>query len=129
MKIAVLRETADTEHRVAATPETVKKLIGLGAAIAVESGAGGGASISDSSYADAGATIGSRAEILPAADLVLAVQGPAAADLPGIKSGAMLAAILSPFADRPRIDGYASAGITALAMELMPRITRAHRRG
>ena len=125
MKIAVLRETADAEQRVAATPETVKKLIGLGASIAVEMGAGAGANISDAAYTEAGATVGARAQILPDADLVLGVQGPAAADLPGIKSGAMLAAILSPFADRPRIDGYADAGITALSMELMPRITRA----
>jgi H+-translocating NAD(P) transhydrogenase subunit alpha len=113
MKIAVLRETADAEPRVAATPETIKKLIGLGASLAVESGAG------------AGATVASRAETIAAADLILGVQGPAAADLPGVKSGAMLAAILSPFADRHRIDGYAKAGVTALAMEFMPRITRA----
>ncbi|OYU15831.1 MAG: NAD(P)(+) transhydrogenase (Re/Si-specific) subunit alpha [Alphaproteobacteria bacterium PA4] len=126
MKIAVLRETADAEHRVAATPETVKKLLGLGvAAIAVESGAGAGASISDAAYSDAGATTGDRASVLADADLILGVQGPAAADLPGAKSGAMLAAILAPFADRARIDGYAGAGLTALAMEFMPRITRA----
>ncbi|MEY2882460.1 MAG: hypothetical protein RL490_184 [Pseudomonadota bacterium] len=126
MKIAVLRETADAEHRVAATPETVKKLLGLGvAAIAVESGAGAGASISDAAYSDAGATVGDRSAVLADADMILGVQGPAAADLPGAKSGAMLAAILSPFADRARIDGYAGAGITSLAMEFMPRITRA----
>jgi NAD(P) transhydrogenase subunit alpha len=125
MKIAVLRETADAEPRVAATPETIKKLIGLGASIAVESGAGAGANIADAAFADAGATVGARADVIGGADLVLGVQGPAAADLPGIKAGAMLAAILSPFADRGRIDGYAKAGITALSMEFMPRITRA----
>ena len=112
MRIAVLRETADAERRVAATPETVKKLIALGATVAVEAGAGAGANLA-------------RAATLADAELIVGVQGPAAADLPGVKAGATLAAILSPFADRARIDGYAAAGIDALAMELMPRITRA----
>ncbi len=125
MKIAVLRETADAEHRVAATPETIKKLIGLGASISIESGAGTGANISDAAYAEAGATIGERAAILADADLVLAVQGPSVDQLPGIRPGTMLAAILAPFADRARIEGYAKAGIVALSMEFMPRITRA----
>jgi H+-translocating NAD(P) transhydrogenase subunit alpha len=125
MKIAVLRETADAENRVAATPETVRKLIGLGAELAVEAGAGAGAAIADAAYAEAGATVADRAATIAAADLVLGVQGPAVADLPGIKSGAMLAAILAPFGDRGRIDDYAKAGITALSMEFMPRITRA----
>ena len=125
MKIAVLRETADAENRVAATPETVRKLIGLGAELAIEAGAGAGAAIADAAYAEAGATVADRAATIAAADLVLGVQGPAVADLPGIKSGAMLAAILSPFGDRGRIDDYAKAGITALSMEFMPRITRA----
>ena len=125
MKIAVLRETADAENRVAATPETVRKLIGLGAEIAIEAGAGAGAAIADAAYAEAGATVADRVATIAAADLVLGVQGPAVADLPGIKSGAMLAAILSPFGDRGRIDDYAKAGVTALSMEFMPRITRA----
>jgi NAD(P) transhydrogenase subunit alpha len=125
MKIAVLRETADAEHRVAATPETVKKLIGLGATLAVESGAGAGANISDAAYTDAGATVGDRKAVIADADLILGVQGPTAKDLPGARKGAMLAAILAPFADKSRIEGYAKAGITALSMEFMPRITRA----
>jgi NAD(P) transhydrogenase subunit alpha len=125
MKIAVLRETADAEHRVAATPETVKKLIGLGATLAVEAGAGAGANISDAAFAEAGASVADRKAVIADADLILGVQGPAAKDLPGAKQGAMLAAILAPFADKARIDGYAKAGITALSMEFMPRITRA----
>ena len=125
MRIAVLRETADAEARVAATPETVKKLIALGATVAVEAGAGAGANLADALYSDAGATVGDRAATIADADLIVGVQGPAATDLPGVKHGATLAAILSPFADRARIDGYAAAGIEALAMELMPRITRA----
>jgi H+-translocating NAD(P) transhydrogenase subunit alpha len=125
MKIAVLRETADGERRVAATPETVKKLIGLGAELAVEAGAGDRASVADSAYADAGATVADRAAVLNGADLILSVQGPDAAVLAGAKPGAMLAGILAPYADRDRIAGYASAGLNALAMEFMPRITRA----
>lgn len=125
MRIAVLRETADAERRVAATPETARKLIALGATVAVETGAGDGANIADSSFADAGATIGSRHETVAGSDLILAVQGPDAAALPGIKAGAMLVAILSPFARREAIDTYAASGMTTMAMELMPRITRA----
>lgn len=125
MRIAVLRETEAGEARVAATPETVKKFIALGATVAVESGAGAGANIADQLYTDAGATVGDRAATIADADLIVAVQGPAVADMPGLKQGAAVAAILAPFADRARIDGYASAGVEALAMELMPRITRA----
>ena len=129
MKIAVLRETAEGERRVAATPETVKKFIGLGASIAVEAGAGAGASIADTDYAAAGATVADRAATLAGADIVLGVQGPDAAALSGAAAGAWLVAGLNPFAanneGRARIDGYAAAGLEALAMEFMPRITRA----
>ena len=125
MKIAVLRETADSEPRVSATPETVKKFIGLGATMAVEAGAGARASIADQAYADAGATVADRAAVLSGADIIFGVQGPDPASLAGAKPGAWLAAGLNPFVERSRVDGYAAAGIEALAMEFMPRITRA----
>ena len=125
MKIAVLRETAEGERRVAATPETAKKFIALGATVAVEAGAGGTASIADADYAAAGASVADRAATLAGADIVLGVQGPDAAALAGVAPGAWLVASLNPFADRARIDGYAAAGLEALAMEFMPRITRA----
>lgn len=125
MKIAVLRETAEGERRVAATPETVKKFVGLGASVAVESGAGLTASIADADYAAAGASVADRAATLAGAEIVLGVQGPAADTLSGVAPGAWLAAALNPFADRARIEGYAAAGLEALAMEFMPRITRA----
>ncbi len=125
MRIGVLRETVDAERRVAATPETVKKLIALGATVAVEAGAGAGANIADAAFADAGASIGDRAATVAGSDLILAVQTPDASDLPGVKAGAMLAGIVQPFTNRARTDGYAAAGITAMAMELLPRITRA----
>ena len=125
MQIGVLRETAEAERRVAATPETVKKLIGLGATVAVEAGAGAGANISDAAFSEAGATVTDRKAVVSGSDLIFAVQGPDAKDLKGTKAGATLVAILAPFADRARIDAYAKAGLTALAMEFMPRITRA----
>ncbi|UZK64969.1 NAD(P) transhydrogenase subunit alpha [Sphingomonas sp. M1-B02] len=125
MKIAVLKETAAGERRVSATAETVKKFIALGADVAVEAGAGDAASFADLGYADAGAAIGSRAEILAGADIVLGVQGPDPDALPGLKPGAWIVAGLNPFGDRARVDRYAALGAEALAMEWMPRITRA----
>jgi NAD(P) transhydrogenase subunit alpha len=125
MRIAVLKERAAGESRVAATPETVRKFIALGATMAVEAGAGAGASISDAAFAEAGAEVGPLAKAIKDADIVFGVQGPDAATLKGAKAGAWLAAILDPFGERKRVDAYAKAGIEALAMEFMPRITRA----
>lgn len=125
VKIAVLKESEEGERRVAATPETVRKFIGLGAEVSVESGAGEGASIADGEFEAAGAKIGARADIMSGADVILSVQGPDPDQLPGLAPGAVLAAILNPFGRRDRIDRYASAGLEALAMEFLPRITRA----
>jgi NAD(P) transhydrogenase subunit alpha len=125
MKIAVLKEQADGERRVAATPETVKKFVALGATLAVEAGAGDTASIADPAYSDAGASVGYRATTLAGADIVLGVQGPEPGSLAGVAPGAWIVASLNPFADRARIEAYAAAGYEALAMEFMPRITRA----
>lgn len=125
MKIAVLKETAAGERRVSATPETVKKFVGLGAQLAVEAGAGSAASVADQAYADAGATIGSRAEVLAGAGIVLGVQGPEPEGLDAAAPGAWIVAGLNPFGARERIDRYAALGLEALAMEFMPRITRA----
>ena len=124
MKIAVLHE-ADGETRVAAIPETVKKYVGLGATVAVEQGAGGGASISDADYEAAGASVGTRATILKDADVILAVQGPDPASLDGAKKGALLIGALDPTKRGDDIKAYADAGLEALSMEWMPRITRA----
>ena len=125
MKIAVVREQADGERRVAATPETVKKFIGLGADVAVESGAGAEASVTDAEYAAAGASVGDRAATVAGADIVLGVQGPQPDSLGGVKPAAWIVAGLNPFGERARVDAYAAAGLEALAMEFMPRITRA----
>jgi NAD(P) transhydrogenase subunit alpha len=130
VRIAVLRETADGEKRVAATPETVRKLAALGATVAVESGAGAGAVIGDADYTAAGAEVADRATTLAGAGIILGVRGPAADTLAGVAPGAWLVASLDPFGAGPdggraRIAGYAAAGIEALAMEWIPRITRA----
>jgi NAD(P) transhydrogenase subunit alpha len=125
VKIAVLKEAAASESRVAASPESVKKFIGLGATVAVETGAGIGASVSDTDFESAGASVGSRADILKDADIILCVQGPEPDSLVGVKQDALLVGALNWFGDRARVDAYAAAGVQALAMELMPRITRA----
>jgi H+-translocating NAD(P) transhydrogenase subunit alpha len=125
VKIAVLKESAAGESRVAASAETVKKFIGLGATVSVETGAGAGASVSDADYTAAGASVGALSATIADADIILGVQGPDPKSLKGAKSGAWLVAGLNPFVERARVDEYANADVEALAMEFMPRITRA----
>src|SRR3546814_6258069 len=115
MRIAVLKELAEGETRVAATPETVKKFIGLGAEVAVESGAGEQASIADADYSAAGAIVGNRVDALKGANIILAVQGPDPKGLSGFADGASLAAGLNPVGERAGVDAYAQLGIEALA--------------
>jgi len=122
VKIAVLKEAAG-EPRVAAIPETVKKFTALGASVAVESRAGDGANISDSAFADAGAAIEQRAALLADADIILCINGPDS--LPGAKQGAVLVGALDPVRRGDAVKAYADTGLEALAMEWMPRITRA----
>ena len=124
MKIAVLAEAGD-EPRVAAIAETVRKFIALGASVAVERGAGVRAGVTDADYQAAGATIGDRAAVLADAGLMLVVGGPDPASLGGAKRGALLVGALDPVKRRDAITAYAAAGIDAMAMEWMPRITRA----
>ena len=125
MRIAVLKERAAGENRVAATPETVKKFTALGATVAVEAGAGAGASIPDEAYREAGAEVADAATVLKGAEIVLGVQAPDLATLAGAVKGAWVAATFDPFGQRERVDAYTRAGLEALAMEFMPRITRA----
>ena len=112
-------------RRVAATPETVKKFIALGATLAVEGGAGLTAVDRRRRLRGGGRQVGDRAASVAGADIVLGVQGPDPALLAGAKPGAWLVAGLDPFGERERVDAYAAAGLEALAMEFMPRITRA----
>src|SRR3954471_22073383 len=116
MKIAVLKEDAG-ETRCAAIPETVKKFAALGAEIAVENGAGEGASIADAEFESAGARVGSRKDVLKDAGIILCINGPDAASMSGADKGALLVGALDPLRRRERIDGYAAAGIEAMAME------------
>ena len=125
MHIAALKERAEGERRVSITPETVKKFIALGATVSVEKGAGESASITDEAYAEAGASIATKAKAAEGADIVLAVQAPDVATLKAAKPGAWVAATFDPFGQKDRVEAYAKAGLEALAMEFMPRITRA----
>jgi NAD(P) transhydrogenase subunit alpha len=126
MRIAVPAETDPGEARVAATPETVKKFIGLGASVVVESGAGLKSSFPDADYAAAGAAIAQgAAATLADADVILRVRRPAGSELAGAKKGALLLAILDPYGHVDALQQLADAGVDAFAMELMPRITRA----
>ena len=125
MKIAVLKERRFNETRVAATPETVKKLIGLKHAVAVESGAGVAAGIRDEDYSAAGAAVGSAADALKGADIVFKVRAPDASELATYPKGVGLAGLLEPYAAKAEAAAYAAAGVTAIAMEFVPRITRA----
>jgi NAD(P) transhydrogenase subunit alpha len=124
LKIAVLKE-GGAETRVAAIPETVKKFTGLGASVAVERGAGEGASIADAEFEAAGASAGTRADVLRDADIILCVAGPDPASLNGAKQGALLIGALDPAKRGDDIAAYANLGLEALAMEWVPRITRA----
>jgi NAD(P) transhydrogenase subunit alpha len=123
MKIAVAAESDTAEPRVAGTPETVKKLIGLGAEVAVESGAGMRSGIPDSEYSAAGATVAK--DVVKGADVVLRVRRPRADELLDYKQGAIVVAIMDPYGNESAVNALANSGVSAFAMELMPRITRA----
>ena len=125
-RIAVTRERRDGETRVAATPETVKKLTALGFSISVETGAGSSASLPDADYAAAGAEVAPSAEAaLKSADVLLKVRGPSPEEIKALKPGALVVGLLNPHQERPVLDALAKKGATAFAMEFVPRITRA----
>ena len=132
MKVAVVKERRAFEHRVAASPDTVKRMIGMGLQVVVESGAGEGAWYRDAAFAEAGASIAAdEATALVDADIVLKVQRPLVGSEGGIdelalfKRGAVLIGLLQPAQNPADAEAYAGAGIAAFAMELVPRITRA----
>ncbi len=126
MRLAVLKERRPAETRVAVTPDTVKKLIGLGLTVVVEAGAGAQASLADADFTAAGAEIGADpAATLANAGIVFCVQTPAAEERAHIPKGALLVCIAGAFADPDLVPSLAAAGIDAAAMELLPRITRA----
>ena len=124
--IAVTKERRAGETRVAAVPETVKKLIAAGHSVVVEAGAGTGASFLDADYEAAGAKLAKTAkDALAKADIVLKVRSPEAEETAALKKGALVVALLNPFQERAALDALAKQGATAFAMEFVPRITRA----
>jgi NAD(P) transhydrogenase subunit alpha len=126
MKIAIPKETQGGETRVAASPEVVGKLVGLGFDVTVEKDAGAASSFTDDAYKAAGASIAKdAATALKSADMVWKVRGPVASEISKMKKGAMLMASLNALTDGAGMAALAKAGITAFAMELMPRISRA----
>ncbi len=126
MRIAVQAESDPGESRVAATPETVKALAALGAEVAVEAGAGRKSAIPDEAYAEAGASIAPDAAAAAAgADVLLRVRRPSAAEVEGVRPGAVVVAIMDPYEHIGALQSLAGAGVSAFAMELIPRITRA----
>ena len=126
MKLAITRERDMHETRVAASPDTVKRLFGLGVDVCVEAGAGASALMSDAQYTEAGATIAATAaDALAGAQMVFKVGSPSHEELELMERGCVLVAMLSPYGDGERLADYAARGIDAFAMELMPRISRA----
>ena len=123
MKIAIAAETDTAEPRVAGTPDTVKRMIALGAEVAVEAGAGQKSGILDADYQAAGATVGQG--VTKDADIVLKVRRPSAQEVSSYKKGALVVAIMDPYGNEAALKEMAQAGVVAFAMELMPRITRA----
>ena len=125
-RVAITKERRHGETRVAATADTVKKLIGLGLSVVVETRAGLGAAIPDSDYEAAGAEIAPTAKAaFENADIVLKVGAPAEDEVAMLKRGAMLVGLLDPYTERPLLEALATAGVSAFAMEFVPRITRA----
>jgi H+-translocating NAD(P) transhydrogenase subunit alpha len=123
MKVAVIAETGTDEPRVAATPETVKKMVALGATVAVQAGAGVKSGILDADYTAAGAAI--AADPLNGADIVLQVRRPEGPELARLKKGAIVIGMMDPYGQESAVAAMAEAGIIAFALELLPRITRA----
>lgn len=126
VRVAVTQERHADEPRVAATPETVKKLIAAGCAVVIESGAGKASSYPDADYEAAGATIAkTAAAALKDADVLFKVRAPSPDEIKALKPGAIVAAALNPYQDKATLQALAEAKITAFAMEFIPRITRA----
>lgn len=125
MKIAVLKEPDSEEGRVAITPETVKRFIGLGAMVVVEAGAGSRSLIPDADYAAVGAELAAAADVLRDADILLTVRRPSPDILSQLKKGAPAVAMMDPYGDNDAVKAMAETGAAVFAMEFMPRITRA----
>ena len=128
MQLVIPREIQPGENRVSATPETVKKLVRLGAEVVIESGAGTGAGISDADYAAAGASISSdRSALLGSADMVLRLRKPEMDEISQLKAGSIHVSYLDPFNEKDLIKAFANQNVTAVSMEMIPRSTRSQK--
>ena len=125
MKIAVPCETQSGENRVAVSPDSVKAYVKKGLTVSVQAGAGSSANISDADFAAAGAEIVKGTSVVKDADIILSIRRPDAAVLKLVKKSAVLVGGLEPFGERKALEAFAKSGVTAFAMELMPRISRA----
>jgi NAD(P) transhydrogenase subunit alpha len=121
MKVGVARETAHGERRVALVPEALGKLTAAGLEILVEAGAGAGAMIPDQAFTDAGAVIVSTADLYATADVILRVQKPSADEAGRLRTGQTVIGLLSPLLDPALMGSLASAGVTAVSLDAIPR--------
>lgn len=127
MKIGAPRESDPNEHRVALVPESVERLVKAGHEIYIEEGAGTAAGFTDSAYSEAGAKTASASELAGAVDIYVHVQPPTSDEIGSLKKGTIVVSMLNARNDAAGVSALASAGVTALAMELVPRIARAQR--
>lgn len=127
MRVGIIKETLENERRIAAVPETVSKMTKAGTEVLIESGAGSGSFISDGEFEASGARISSRDEILSSADVLLKVNKPTIAEIEKMKEGAIVISFLQPFSSPEEIKKLAGRKVSALSMEMVPRITRAQR--
>ena len=127
MQIGVPKETWPGEVRCALVPANASKLIKLGFSISMESGAGAASGFSDALFTDAGVTLAPRADVIAAADLLICVRKPDAAEVSLLKSGAVTISFLDPFNEKTLVESLATQGATAISMEMVPRSTRAQK--
>ena len=125
LTIGIATETVSGESRVAATPDTVKKWVQAGLEVRIQSGAGLKASVTDAAFEAVGAKMVKTAKDALSADIVLKVRGPTASEIAALKKGASVVALMDPHREKDMVAGLAKTGITAYAMEFVPRITRA----
>lgn len=127
MLIGIPKETDAGENRVPLLPDGVKKLVAANATVAVESGLGDSLRIPDQAYLDAGASLAERSQLLATADVLLRLRKPALAEVAQMKRGAIHISFLDPFNEQALVDALAAQGVTALSMEMIPRITRSQK--
>lgn len=128
MLVGIIKETLEGERRIAAVPETISKMVKSGMEVLVEAGAGNDSFVSDAEFEAAGAKIApDAASVLSRSDLILKVNKPTVGEINNIKEGAVLISFLQPFASPEVVKALAARKVTALSMEMVPRITRAQR--